>query len=157
MPPASADAAADAAVTGVDAVFRALADPTRRGVVERLGRGPATVGDLAAPFAMALPSFMQHLRVLEGAGLVQSSKTGRVRTVQLATARLRLAEDWLAGQRRRWSARLDRLDAHLLALSDAEAAADAVTAPARAPEADPRPPSAPAVEPAATPSSERPS
>ena len=111
-----------ARAVGVDAVFRALADPTRRGVVERLGRGPATVGDLAAPFAMALPSFMQHLGVLEGAGLVRTRKTGRVRTVHLESARLRTAEDWLATQRRLWSARLDRFDAHVLAMRDAEAA-----------------------------------
>jgi DNA-binding transcriptional ArsR family regulator len=80
-------------------IFRALSDPTRRAVVERLGRGPASVSDLAAAFEMALPSFLQHLDVLEECGLVRSKKEGRVRTYQLAPKRLRAAEDWLAKQR----------------------------------------------------------
>jgi DNA-binding transcriptional ArsR family regulator len=135
MPAATVTGSADA---DIDAIFRALADPTRRGVVARLGRGPATVGDLAAPFAMALPSFMQHLGVLEGAGLVRTRKTGRVRTVHLESARMRTAEDWLAAQRRLWSGRLDRFDAHVLALRDAEAAA--METPGKSPPSSPSSP-----------------
>ena len=99
----------------VDDVFRALADPTRRGVLERLGHRPASVTDLAASFDMALPSFVQHLKVLETCGLVRSEKRGRVRTYQLEPTRLRAAESWLALQRDHWERRLDRLDAHVLA------------------------------------------
>lgn len=87
----------------LSSIFRALSDPTRRAVVERLGRGPASVSDLAAAFEMALPSFLQHLAVLEECGLVRSSKEGRVRTYQLAPKRLQAAEDWLAKQRARCS------------------------------------------------------
>ena len=101
-------------------VFRALAEPTRLAVVERLTAGPASVTELAAPHGMALPSFLQHLAVLEDAGLVRSTKSGRVRTVQLEPATLRVAEDFLAAQRRRWEARLDRLDAYLLTMEDDE-------------------------------------
>lgn len=97
-------------------VFQALADPTRRAVVERLGRGPRSVSELAEPFAMALPSFMQHLRTLERAGLVRSTKVGRVRTCELVPRRLAQAEDWLARRRRLWERRLDQLDATLHAL-----------------------------------------
>lgn len=101
-------------------VFRALAEPTRLAVVERLTAGPATVTELAAPHAMALPSFLQHLAVLEYAGLVHSHKVGRVRTVQLQPATLRAAEDYLASQRRLWEARLARLDTYLLTMEDNE-------------------------------------
>ncbi len=97
----------------LDRTFRALADPTRRAVVTRLGSGPGTVSELAAPFEMALPSFTQHLGVLERAGLVESSKRGRVRTYALAPAALERAETWMALQRSRWERRLDRLDDHL--------------------------------------------
>ena len=100
----------------IDGVFRALSDPTRRRVLERLSRSPASVSELAEPFGMSLPSFVQHLRVLEGSGLVRSSKTGRVRTFQLAPKRLKLAEDWLAQQRTMWEQRLDQLDDYLLQL-----------------------------------------
>ena len=106
------------AVEPIDGVFRALSDPTRRRVLERLGRSPASVTELAQPFDMALPSFIQHLRVLEGCGLVRSRKTGRVRTYRLAPKRLRLAEDWLALQRDLWERRLDQLDAYLIALKE---------------------------------------
>src|SRR5690349_16856798 len=92
----------------VDAVFRALADPTRCAVVGRLCQSPAAVSELAEPFAMALPSFMQHLRVLESCGLVASTKVGRVRTYRLCGEHLRAAEDWLSAQRIEWEARLDR-------------------------------------------------
>lgn len=94
----------------IDRVLRALADPTRRRVVERLARGPAAVGELARPFDMALPSFVQHLRILEDCGLVRSSKRGRVRTFQLVPRRLRPVETWLSRQRALWEQRLDQLD-----------------------------------------------
>jgi DNA-binding transcriptional ArsR family regulator len=99
----------------IDSVFRALSDPTRRRVLERLGRSPASVTELAAPFEMALPSFVQHLRMLEDSGLVRSKKEGRVRTYRLVPRQLRLAENWLARQRTLWQTRLDQLDAFLLA------------------------------------------
>lgn len=98
----------------LDLVFHALADPTRRAVVERLGIGPAATSDLARPFAMALPSFTQHLDVLERSGLVTSRKQGRVRTYELVPTRLETAQDWLAGQRDHWTRRLDQLDSYLL-------------------------------------------
>ena len=100
----------------VEKVFRALADPTRRRVVERLGRGPASVTELAEPFAMALPSFVQHLNVLESTGLVRSRKRGRVRTYRLVPERLKLAEDWLSRQRAIWERRLDQFDAYITEL-----------------------------------------
>ena len=85
-------------------VFQALADPTRRAVLERLSRGPAPTSELAQPFRMALPSFSQHLHVLEQCGLVRSHKTGRVRTYQLAPRALEAAEEWMAAQRANWEA-----------------------------------------------------
>ena len=99
-------------------IFAALADPTRRRVLERLGKSPASVGELARPFSMALPSFVQHLRVLENTGLVRSRKVGRVRTYQLVPARLQAAEDWLAQQRSLWERRLDQLDEYLMQLKE---------------------------------------
>ena len=102
----------------VDPIFRALADPTRRHVLERLSRSPASVSELAAPFDMALPSFLQHLRILEDSGLVRSNKTGRVRTYKLAPKRLKAAEDWLSRQRSLWERRLDQLDSYLLELKE---------------------------------------
>lgn len=101
-------------------VFQALSDPTRRAVIERLSRGPAPTSELARPFDMALPSFLQHLDVLAGSGLVRSRKTGRVRTYELAPDKLRRAEDWMAKQRDLWEKRLDRLDAYLLELKEQE-------------------------------------
>ena len=97
----------------LDRVFQALADPTRRAVVERLCQGPAAVSELARPFRMALPSFSQHLDVLEGCGLVRSRKTGRVRTYRLAPAPLKAAEIWMTTRRALWERRLDQLDAYL--------------------------------------------
>jgi DNA-binding transcriptional ArsR family regulator len=99
-------------------VFQALADPTRRAVLERLGRGPAPMSELAQPFAMALPSFSQHLDVLEDCGLVRSRKAGRVRTYQLAPKKLKAAEDWMAKQRALWERRLDQLDDYLKELKE---------------------------------------
>lgn len=102
----------------VDRVFRALSDRTRRQVLARLSRSPASVSDLAAPFDMALPSFVQHLQVLEACGLVRSRKTGRVRTYQIVPERMKLAEDWLAQQRTLWERRLDQLDDYLTELKE---------------------------------------
>jgi DNA-binding transcriptional ArsR family regulator len=113
--------AVPAEATSVDSVFRALSDPTRRSVLERLTRSPASVSELAAPFDMALPSFVEHLKVLEGSGLVHSEKHGRVRTYQLAPERLRMAEDWLVAQRVLWERRLDQLDAYVLQMKERNA------------------------------------
>jgi DNA-binding transcriptional ArsR family regulator len=94
----------------LDGVFVALADPTRRAVIRRLGCGPASVGDLAREFPMALPSFMKHVRTLESNGLIHTVKSGRVRTCVLNRERLVLVDDWLAEQRRIWEERTDRLE-----------------------------------------------
>jgi DNA-binding transcriptional ArsR family regulator len=101
------------AAAPIDSLFRALSDPTRRQVLERLGRRPGSVTELAEPFGMALPSFIEHLRMLEDCGLVRSEKIGRVRIYRLVPKRLKLVEDWLARQRSLWERRLDRLDAYL--------------------------------------------
>ncbi|MCW5773018.1 MAG: winged helix-turn-helix transcriptional regulator [Rhodospirillaceae bacterium] len=91
-------------------VFGALADPTRRAIVERLGRGPASVSELARPLRMSLPAVVQHLALLEESGLVASRKVGRVRTCRLEAKRLDAAQAWLARQRARWEALFDRMD-----------------------------------------------
>jgi len=109
-----------AAVT--DEVFHALSNPTRRKVLERLSVGPATVSELAAPFDMQLPSFVQHLSVLERSRLITSKKRGRVRTYEIAPERLRVAEDWLAARRQLWEARLDRFDRYVQHLKERESA-----------------------------------
>lgn len=97
----------------IDALFQALADPTRRTIVERLCRAPASVSELAEPLAMSMPAVFQHLQVLEGCGLVRSSKVGRVRTCRIEPAALRTVEEWAATRRARWQGRLDRLGAFL--------------------------------------------
>jgi DNA-binding transcriptional ArsR family regulator len=107
-------------VPPIDGIFRALADPTRRRVVERLNRSPASVSELAGPFDMALPSFVEHLKVLESCGLVQSQKAGRVRTYSLSPEPLQLAENWLAEQRALWERRLDQFDAYVMSLKESE-------------------------------------
>lgn len=94
----------------LDLLFSALGDPTRREVLARLARGPATVSELAAPHGMALPSFLGHLRKLEEAGLVTTEKTGRVRTCRLLPDALSPARGWLEEQRAAWEGRLDRFD-----------------------------------------------
>jgi len=94
----------------LDDVFVALADPTRRAVIHQLGRGPASVSQLAEPFAITLPSFMKHVRMLESSGLIQTRKTGRVRHCTLNRDRLALVDGWLADQRRLWEERTDRLE-----------------------------------------------
>jgi DNA-binding transcriptional ArsR family regulator len=104
----------------ISRVFQALADPTRRAVVERLARGPASTTELARPFTMALPSFTQHLRMLEQFGLVKSRKSGRVRTYVLAPKPLRAAESWMTGQRKLWECRLDQLDAYLQTMKESD-------------------------------------
>lgn len=95
--------------TNLDTLFHALADPTRRAVVHQLVMAPASVKELAKPFAMALPSFMKHLGVLEACGLITTSKKGRVRTCRLRLRQLAKAENWLVEQRRLWEGRTDRL------------------------------------------------
>lgn len=104
----------------LDRVFHALADPTRRSMLERLVRGPASVSELARPFDMALPSVVQHLGVLESAGLITSSKVGRVRTYQLVPGALTRATDWLGRQRLPAERRLDRLGAYLTQFAEKE-------------------------------------
>lgn len=94
-------------------MYGALADGSRRAMVERLSRGPASVKELAAPLAMSLPAVLQHLRVLEGSGLVRSQKVGRVRTCSLEPAALQAAERWIADRRAQWVSRLDRLETYL--------------------------------------------
>lgn len=103
---------------GLDRVFHALSDPTRRATLERLTRGPAPMSELARPFSMALPSFSQHLDVLENAHLVTSKKTGRVRTYQLAPRGLSTASTWITRQRDVWEKRLDQLDTYLDTLKE---------------------------------------
>jgi DNA-binding transcriptional ArsR family regulator len=102
----------------LDPLFRALADPARRAMLARLAQGPSPVGELARPLAMSLPSVMQHIGVLEEAGLIRSAKHGRVRTCTLEPARLAEAEAWLGTRRREWEGRLDRLAAWLEANDD---------------------------------------
>jgi DNA-binding transcriptional ArsR family regulator len=102
----------------VDDVFYALANSTRRKVLERLSAGPATVSELAAPFDMKLPSFVQHLSVLEESRLVKSKKRGRVRTYEIAPERFQVAEDWLTEQRQLWEGRLDRFDQYVKQLKE---------------------------------------
>lgn len=106
--------------TQLDQVFKALADPTRRAVLERLSSGPAPVSELARPFDMALPSFSQHLRQLEQCGLVHSHKSGRVRTYELSPPTLEIAASWMTAQRSKWERRLDQLDDYLLDLKEGD-------------------------------------
>ena len=103
-----------------DVVFHALANSTRREVLERLSVGPATVSELAAPYDMKLPSFVQHLSVLERSRLVKSKKRGRVRTYEIAPARFKVVEDWLTERRQLWEARLDRFDEYVKQLKEKE-------------------------------------
>ena len=103
-----------------DGVFYALSNSTRRKVLEQLSVGPATVSELAAPFDMKLPSFVQHLSVLEQSRLVKSKKRGRVRTYELVPERLEVVEDWLTARRQLWEARLDRFDQYVKQLKERE-------------------------------------
>src|ERR1700731_4780759 len=97
----------------IDTVFQALADPTRRTMVERLSRGPASVSELAQPLDMSLSAVVQQLRLLEASGLVRTEKAGRVRTCRIEPEALRAAEVWIAERRARWERRLDRLADYL--------------------------------------------
>lgn len=97
----------------LDQVFQALADPSRRMMVERLSRGPASVSQLAEPLAMSLAAVVQHVQVLEASGLVRSEKVGRVRTCHIESAALRTAEQWMSERRTTWEVRLDRLGDYL--------------------------------------------
>jgi DNA-binding transcriptional ArsR family regulator len=110
----------------LDRVFQALADSSRRDMVQRLIRGPASVSELAGPLAMSLPAVMQHLAVLESCGLVASQKVGRVRTCRLEAAVMRSAEDWISSQRLLWERRLDRLG-DILAEDDPSAPTERTT------------------------------
>ena len=103
-----------------DDVFYALSNVTRRKVLEQLSAGPATVSELAAPFDMKLPSFVQHLSVLEQSRLVKSKKRGRVRTYEIAPERFKVVEDWLTARRRLWEARLDQFDEYVKQLKHKE-------------------------------------
>lgn len=107
-------------VADLTRLFQALTDPTRRAVVERLGRGATASSELARPFDMALPSFLQHLDVLEKVGLVTSTKEGRVRTYRLTPEPLQAVEDWMTTQRQLWERRLDQFDEYVRALNDTE-------------------------------------
>lgn len=100
----------DPEAANLDGIFQALADPTRRAVLGRLARGPASVSDLAAPFAMALPSFMQHIRFLEASGWIRTRKVGRVRVCAIEERPLAAIDAWLAEQRAVWEGRTDRLE-----------------------------------------------
>lgn len=102
----------------LDLMFQALADPTRRGIVERLSRGPASVSELAQPFSMSLPAVVQHLQMLEASGLVRSEKVGRVRTCRIEPEALSMAEKWINDRRIAWMGRLDRLGAFLAETAD---------------------------------------
>jgi DNA-binding transcriptional ArsR family regulator len=97
----------------LDNAFQALADPTRRAMLARLGRAPASVSELARPFAISLPAVLQHLQLLEASGLVRSEKKGRVRTCRIEPKAMAAVETWLAEQRALWEGRLDRLEAYV--------------------------------------------
>jgi DNA-binding transcriptional ArsR family regulator len=99
----------------LDLMFQALADPSRRVMVERLSRGPASVSELAKPLAMSLPAVVQHLQVLEASGLIRSEKVGRVRTCRIEPTALQMAERWINERRATWERRLDRLGDYLAA------------------------------------------
>jgi DNA-binding transcriptional ArsR family regulator len=102
----------------LDRVFQALADPSRRVMVERLTEGPASVSDLAEPLPMTLPGALQHLQVLERSGLVHSEKVGRVRTYRIEAAALQGAERWISERRAGWERHLDNLGAYLAEQAD---------------------------------------
>jgi DNA-binding transcriptional ArsR family regulator len=106
--------------TELDRVFHALSDPTRRAIVMRLSRGPASVSELAKPFAMAMPTLLEHIHVLERSGLIDSAKTGRVRTCEMRPAVLSATEAWLSKQRAVWEGRFDRMEAFVASLQAKE-------------------------------------
>lgn len=104
----------------LDGVFQSLADPTRRAVLGRLGAGPASIGELAAPFDMALPSFMKHIRYLENTGWIRTRKIGRVRTCTLERKSFVVIETWLSEQRCIWEGRTDRLERFVISTHEKE-------------------------------------
>lgn len=104
----------------LDLAFQALSDPGRRAMVERLSRGPASVSDLAEPLPMTLSAVVQHLKILEEAGLVSSRKTGRVRTCTLEIAAMTKVESWIAERKRFWNQQYDQLEAYLSENSEEE-------------------------------------
>ncbi len=106
--------------TSLDSVFHALADPTRRAVIHRLGQGATTVSELAAPFNMALPSFMKHLQILESSGIICSKKMGRTRICEIRSQELTKAESWIAEQRKLWEDQTDRLETYVADLQAKE-------------------------------------
>ncbi|HCX67708.1 metalloregulator ArsR/SmtB family transcription factor [Parvibaculum sp.] len=110
--------------TAFDHTFIALADPTRRSVIEILTQGPQSVSELARRFTLALPTFMSHLRILERAGLITTKKTGRVRTCTLDVTKLTAAEDWMHRQRQLWETRLDQMDDYVKQLHKEETKSD---------------------------------
>jgi len=101
-------------------MFQALADPSRRAMLERLCKGPASVSDLAEPFQMSLPAVLQHLQLLQQSGLVKTEKVGRVRTCSVETKALRSVEQWISARRTAWEQRFDRLGAFLAAEAESE-------------------------------------
>jgi DNA-binding transcriptional ArsR family regulator len=106
--------------THLDSAFAALSDPTRRTMLGRLSRGPASVSELAKPLSMSLPAVLQHLQALEASGLVRSEKAGRVRTVRLEPGVLTKAEHWLTDTRNAWEAHVDRLEQYLETIKEKE-------------------------------------
>lgn len=108
----------------LDQMFHALADASRRGMIDRLSEGPASVSELARPLAMALPSVVKHLAVLEAGGIVLSAKAGRVRTYRIAPGALRAVESWLAERKAKWNSHFDRLEQYLTEQRRDSAAAD---------------------------------
>lgn len=104
----------------LDGIFQALADPTRRAVLARLGSGPASISDLAGPFDMALPSFMKHIHFLEGSGLIRTEKQGRVRTCTIDKNQFAAIEAWMSAQRALWEGRTDRLEQFVMAAQNKE-------------------------------------
>jgi len=107
-------------LNNLDSVYQALADPTRRAIVDRLVRGPASVSELARPLPMSLPAVVQHLAVLQASGIVLSEKKGRVRTCRIEPRALGTAEQWIAERRAEWERRLDRLGDYLAQQAEGE-------------------------------------
>jgi DNA-binding transcriptional ArsR family regulator len=107
-------------MANLDRIFHSLSDGTRRAVIAQLANGPASVGDLAERHDMALPSFMKHIRVLEGSEIIISRKTGRIRMCELRPDALTAAQSWLEKERRMWESRLDRLDSFVETLAAKE-------------------------------------
>ena len=121
------------AAVSLDRVFEALADPTRRQLLERLSLGPASVSQLAEPLPISLPAVVQHLKLLEGSGLVRSEKLGRVRTCHIEPSALKSVEQWISARRAGWERRFDRLGALFDEAGSNEAASPASTGEARSP------------------------